>query len=183
MFAKDLLTYQFGNLEAIRRVAGGRYLLAVSAVLVLITSVPRNYDQTYLGEVPWWPVIPLAFSFFSGSFLFLVLQLAFLREAEAKFLTKYALFLGLFWMTAPVAWLYGIPFERFMNVRAATVANLWLLGIVSVWRVLLITRVLRVVFGVPWLRVAGWVLLAASVEVVVVLFFRVMGEAIARGMG
>jgi hypothetical protein len=183
MTARDLVGYQFGSEEAIRRVAGSRYLLLVGAVLVLITSVPRNYDQTYIGEVPWWPVIPLVFSFFSGSFLFWVLQAGFIREAEEKFWRKYLLFLGLFWMTAPTAWLYGIPVERFMDGRGATVANLWLLGIVSLWRVVLMTRVVSMVFSVPAIRAGGWVLLAASVEVVVVLFFRVMGEAVARGMG
>jgi hypothetical protein len=46
MSAKDVFTYQFGNSAAIRRIAGGKYSLAVGAALVLITSVPRNYDQT-----------------------------------------------------------------------------------------------------------------------------------------
>ena len=102
MFARDLLLYQLGDAGAIRRVAGSRYLLGVAAALVVMTSVPRNYDQTYIGEVPWWPVIPLLFSLVSGSFLFLVLQAAFIRQAEEKFSRKYFLFLGLFWMTAPV---------------------------------------------------------------------------------
>ena len=118
MTAKDLLYYQFGNAEAIRRVAGNRYLVAVGAALVLITSVPRNYDQTYIGEVPWWPVIPLLFSFVSGSFLFWVLNRGFIKDAEGEpARSKYWMFLGLFWMTAPVAWLYGIPVERFMDGR------------------------------------------------------------------
>jgi len=123
------------------------------------------------------------FSLVSGTVLFLVLQAAFIRQAEEKFFRKYFLFLGLFWMTAPVAWFYGIPVERFLDVRGATVANLWLLGIVSVWRVVLLTRVLTVIFQVRWLRAGGWVLFGACVEVVVVLLNPVMGDAIARGMG
>src|SRR5688572_16489670 len=183
MFARDLLMYQLGDAGAIRRVAGSSYLLGVAAVLVVITSVPRNYDQTYIGEVPWWPVIPLLFSLGSGSFLFLVLQAAFIRQVEERCFRKYFLFLGLFWMTAPVAWLYAIPVERFMDVRGATVANLWLLGIVSVWRVALLTRVVSVIFQVRWWRAGGWVLFGASVEVMAVLFSPVFGDAIARGMG
>ena len=183
MIAKDVLGYQFGNADSIRRVAGSKHLIWISALLVLITSIPRNYDQTYIGEAPWWPVIPLLFSFVSGTFLFLVLQLAFIRRAVEGFWQKYALFLGLFWMTAPVAWLYGIPFERWQNPREATIGNLWLLGIVSAWRVVLIIRVVAVVFQVHWTRPAGWVLFAASTEVLVVLFSRVLGEGIARGMG
>lgn len=122
MTAKDLLSYQLGRAEAIRRVAGSKHLLLVGAALVLITSIPRNYDQTYIGEVPWWPIIPLLFSLVSGSFLYWVLERGFLREAEGK--DKFRRFLGLFWMTAPIAWFYGIPVERFMDARGATVANL-----------------------------------------------------------
>jgi hypothetical protein len=183
MFARDLLMYQVGDAGAIRRVAGSKYLLLVAAVLVVMTSVPRNYDQTYIGEVPWWPVIPLLFSLVSGSFMFLVLQGAFIRHVEQGIFRKYLRFLGLFWMTAPVAWVYGIPVERFLDARGATVANLWLLGIVSVWRVMLLTRVVSVIFQVRWWRAGGWVLFGACVEVVVVLFNPVMGDAIARGMG
>ncbi|MGZ8939023.1 MAG: hypothetical protein ACXW32_07420 [Limisphaerales bacterium] len=183
MTAKDLLNYQFGCAEAIRRVAGSKHLLLVGAALVIITSIPRNYDQTYIGETPWWPVIPLMFSFVSGSFLFFILKGGFIREAEASFARKYWMFLGLFWMTAPVAWLYGIPVERFMDARGAMVANLWLLGVVSVWRVVLLSRVMMVIYRVEFARALGWVLLGASVEVVFVLFFRVLGEGIMRGMG
>lgn len=84
MTAKDLLLFQIGRAGAIRSVAGARYLLHVGIALVLITSVPRNYDQTYIGEVPWWPVLPLLFSFFSGSFLFWVVNRGFIHEAEAS---------------------------------------------------------------------------------------------------
>lgn len=182
MIAKDLLAYQFGNAEAIRRVAGSGYLLLVGAMLVLITSVPRNYDQTYIGETPWWPLIPLLFSFFSGSFLFFVLKVGFIDEAEGTSWRKYSMFMGLFWMTAPIAWMYGIPVERFLDGRGAAVANLWLLGIVSVWRVALMTRVMSVIYQVSWYRAGGWVLLGASLEVVAVLFFGHFGQAVGRGM-
>ncbi|HVK58378.1 MAG TPA: hypothetical protein VM735_06325 [Candidatus Kapabacteria bacterium] len=182
MTAKDLLGYQFGNAESIRRVAGSKYLLPVGTLLVLITSIPRNYDQTFIGEVPWWPLIPLVSSFVSGSFVFYVLKHGFIKEADGKFSRKYWMFLGLFWMTAPIAWLYGIPVERWMTARSAAVANLWLMGIVSIWRVALFSRVMSVIYEVPWLRTGGWVLLAASLEVAAVLFFSGFGEAIGRGM-
>ena len=182
MTAKDVLGYQFGNAESIRRVAGSKYLLPVGTLLVLITSIPRNYDQTFIGEVPWWPLIPLVSSFVSGSFVFYVLKHGFIKEADGKFSRKYWMFLGLFWKTAPIAWLYGIPVERWMTARSAAVANLWLMGIVSIWRVALFSRVMSVIYEVPWLRTGGWVLLAASLEVAAVLFFSGFGEAIGRGM-
>ena len=57
---------------------------------------------------------------------------------------SYLTFLGLYWMTAPLAWLYGIPYERFLNEVNAAQANVWTLELVSVWRVLLISRVVAV---------------------------------------
>jgi hypothetical protein len=85
-------------------------------------------------------------------------------------------------MTAPTAWLYGIPVERFMDGRGATVANLWLLGIVSLWRVALFSRAVSLIYRVEFSRALGWVLIAAALEAVIVLFFSGFGEAIGRGM-
>ena len=50
-------------------------------------------------------------------------------------------------MTAPLAWIYAIPVERFLGAYEATQANLWMLGIVSVWRIVLMIRVVSVLFG------------------------------------
>ena len=50
-------------------------------------------------------------------------------------------------MTAPLAWLYAIPYERFLSPVGATRANLWTLGLVAAWRVLLIIRVLVVLLS------------------------------------
>jgi hypothetical protein len=186
MKARDVLLYQFGSRSAIEQAARNRWLPLIGAMLVLITSVPRNYDQTYLGEVPWWPVLPLVFSFFSGALVFAFLDRGIFRKALAKEesgSSYFWQFLGLFWLTAPVAWLYAAPVERFLDPRSAMVANLYLLGVVSLWRVALLTRVVSVLFGMAWFRAGAWVLLAASVETVLVLFFRGFGEGIARGMG
>jgi hypothetical protein len=56
-------------------------------------------------------------------------------------------FLGLYWLTAPLALVYAIPVERLMPPAAAVAANLWLLGLVAVWRVLLMARVVSVLYG------------------------------------
>ena len=87
-------------------------------------------------------------------------------------------------MTAPVAWLYAIPVERFLDSVSATHANVALLGIVSLWRVLLMTRVLQVTTHAPFLMALCWVLFAAAVEVLVLVFFGgSFASAIMRGMG
>lgn len=41
-------------------------------------------------------------------------------------------------LTAPPAWLYAIPVERFMPLEAAQATNAWFLGIVALWRVALL---------------------------------------------
>ena len=84
--------------------------------------------------------------------------------------------MSLFWMTAPIAWLYAIPVERFMASYQAAQANLTLLGIVSLWRVLLMSRVLEVLLAIPFRRALAWVLVAASAEVLLVVFFGSIGN-------
>lgn len=145
-------------------------------VLVLLTAVARNYDQTFVLETPFWLIGPLVFSFISGSFLFSVLYRGFLRPRfyEPKVVSRgqqWRCFMGLFWMTAPVAWLYAIPVERFLGSYRAAQANLTLLAVVSLWRVLLMARVVSVLQGRRFWRALGWVLVPACLEVLLVVFF------------
>lgn len=166
--------FLFGSAPAIRKVATDRSALWTGIVLVLLTGIARNYDQSYFLSTPWWLIGPIVFSFFSGSFLYgiLVRVLARRRFPEARRNeSQWATFMTLFWMTAPIAWLYAIPVERFFDSYHAALANLALLGIVSLWRVLLMSRVISVLVEIHFIRAVGWVLVAASLEVIVVLFF------------
>jgi hypothetical protein len=88
-------------------------------------------------------------------------------------------------MTAPIAWLYAIPVEGWYDSLGAAQANLWLLGGVSLWRVLLMARVFQVVCQAPYARALLWVLLPASVEVLAIYAFGPHGfsKAIMAGMG
>lgn len=52
------------------------------------------------------------------------------------------------WIAAPLAWLYAVPLESFLTTPQATAVQLAIRGIVSVWRVSLMTRVVSVYFGV-----------------------------------
>ena len=164
-----------GNAAAVRRVAESQASLPVGILLVLMTAIARNYDQDYWRETWLWLFGPLLFSFFSGTFLFSVVYRWFIRhhlaEGERPAIRQQWLgFMGLFWMTAPIAWVYAIPVERWMDSYHAARANLVLLGLVSAWRVVLMARVVSVVNGVSWLRSLGWVLLGASLEVLIVAF-------------
>ncbi len=173
------IKYLFGHAEAIRRVAGSRAALWTGMVLVLLTSIPRNYDQTLLSEKPFlWIFGPLLFSLVSGTWLYLAAyewcarrRMAAPGDPKPKEDGGWLSFMGLFWMTAPVAWLYAIPVERFLDSITATHANVALLALVSLWRVLLMARVLQVTTKAPFVMALCWVLFAASVEVLVVSFF------------
>ncbi len=173
------IKYLFGQAEAIRGVAASWSALWTGIALVLVTSIARNYDQTLLSEKPFlWIYGPLLFSLVSGTWLYLaVYVLCARRRMSAPGGPKPAVdggwlsFMGLFWMTAPVAWLYAIPVERFLDSVTATRANVALLALVSLWRVLLMARVLQVTTRAPFFMALFWVLFAASVEVVVLFFF------------
>ena len=53
-------------------------------------------------------------------------------------------FLGVFWLTAPFAWLYSIPYERFTGPLTTAKINLWTLLLVSILRVSLMVRIVSV---------------------------------------
>lgn len=186
----DLLGFLIGSAAAIRRLAESRATLPAGVALVLMTAVARSYDQTWIGESPaLWIFGPLLFSLVSGTWLFVVVYLGLLRrgwepvEKTRSGWKDWPAFMGLYWMTAPSAWLYAIPVERFLDDMGSARANLVLLGGVSLWRVLLFSRVVAVIGTVRYAMALVWVLLAASIEAFVILFLTSFGEAVGRGMG
>ncbi len=75
MTAKTILQFQFGNRSAIESVARSKAAFITGIVLVVITSIPRNYDQLAISEQPLrWLFGSLVFSAGSGSFLWFVLR-------------------------------------------------------------------------------------------------------------
>ena len=153
-------------------IAGSARAWWFGAGLVVLTSIARNYDQTWIGETPVkWLVGNAAFSLGSGTFLFLCLR-GFLRgripDPKLGLGLSWIQFMGLFWATAPVAWIYAIPVERFLGSLDAAYANLALLAVVSLWRVLLMARVLSVLHSVPYGCALASTLTAGCIEVAVV---------------
>jgi hypothetical protein len=193
----DLATickFQCGERGAIDRVARSGAAFWIGAILVLVTSIPRQYDQMAISEQTWrWIFGPLVFSIISGSFLFFVVY--FLRtfvkakkgelEQTHGLVSSWVGFMGLFWMTAPIAWLYAIPVERMLTSPVAQAqANLWLLALVALWRVGLMARVLRVTCEWSFGRALSMILAAASAEVVALAFLSpAIGRSIMAGMG
>jgi hypothetical protein len=192
MRTKDIIGFQFGRSDAIRTVASSSSAFWTGIVLVLLTAFARNYDQTYIAE-KWllWFLGPLIFSTVSGTWLFTIAYATLARNTMADIAGNkprpspaWRGFMGAFWMTAPIAWIYAIPVERFFDSLDAAKANLTLLSVVSLWRVLLMARVLQVVCVVPFVRALLWVLLPALVEVVLVVFFGgAFSKALLASMG
>ncbi|MEZ5329780.1 MAG: hypothetical protein R3F19_32430 [Verrucomicrobiales bacterium] len=191
MTATTVLNFQFGNEEAIWKVARSRSAFWTGLVLVLITSIPRNYDQLAISEhTVRWIFGPLAFSLISGTWTYFVAYRSstaagVLRSQSGRqpLRADWMSFMTLFWMTAPIAWLYAIPVERFLNVEAAARANVTLLAIVAGWRVILMSRVLSVVCNLDYICALAWVLVATSAEVFALGFFGgALSNAIMAGM-
>ncbi|MBL4591952.1 MAG: hypothetical protein JKY96_08335 [Phycisphaerales bacterium] len=153
MKASILPRYLLGSRQAILQVAASRGSLLVGAIFVLSAGFAREYDGEDLVHEPWHALRPLGASLVSGTMLFLVVHLAALLKrgrgegTPPSFIRAWGSFMGLFWLTAPMAWLYAIPYERFMSPVDAIEINLWTLAIVAVWRVVLMTRVVSVLYG------------------------------------
>jgi hypothetical protein len=138
MGVRTLLRYLLGGREAILQLARSPWTLPVGLLFVLSAALAREYDGQDLQHEPWQLLAPLGASLLTSLVLFLV---AYGRPRH------YPAFLGLFWLTAPLAWLYAVPYERFLAPVDAVRANLATLGLVSAWRVALMARVLVVLLG------------------------------------
>jgi hypothetical protein len=154
MTIRTLVRFLFGDRDAILKISNSRFTLLLGLLFVLSAGFAREYDGEDLWHEPWHLLIPLGASLVSSFILYCLVEgIAYCRSKNNSFWSGYRLFLSLFWMTAPLAWLYAIPVERFLSAPDSVRANLLLLGIVSVWRVALITRVISVLYHCHWFRV------------------------------
>ena len=130
MKATMLPRYFLGSRQAILELAASPWTLLVGAIFVLSAGLAREYDGEDLINEPWHALRPLGASLASCTTLFLVVHLATLLKlgkGEGKppsFFKTWRTFLGLFWLTAPMAWLYAVPYERFMTPVDAIAVNL-----------------------------------------------------------
>lgn len=183
-----ILRYLTGNADAIRQVASRPAALGIAIVLVLLTGVARNYDQLLFTETLRWLYGPLLFSAVSGFWLWLFVMRAWgvscKTAVSADAWLRLRSFYSLFWMTAPIAWLYALPVERWFNSVDAARANVALLATVSLWRVVLMSRVISVIGSISFARGFWPVLLAASIEAAVIVFTsQVTGKHLMAMMG
>ena len=172
MHPLDPFRYLLGNAAAIRRIASDWRALIIGFLFVLTAGIARNYDHLRLTEDKEWFGGPIIMSVLStvwiGIIAFTVLGL----WKKSSFIKNARTFLILFWMTAPAAWVYALPFESFMEIGAATVANFICLLLVSIWRVALIIRSLTVLTRAPWQHALVAVVAPAAVEMWIGLWFK-----------
>lgn len=160
-----IFEYLVGRRRAILEIASDRRALGVAALLVLSAALARNYDRVSLLHEPWRLLGPFVASLAISGPLFLFLYgPARWKGMEGPGIGRaYLTFLSLYWMMAPMAWLYGIPYERFLSPVEAVSFNLHTLALVSVWRVALMARVVSVLFGLPVWAALSLVALVADV--------------------
>lgn len=140
--------FLFGDRGSITLAARDRSSLWIGLIFVFVAGLAREYDGADLRREPWHLFVPIVASVAVSMPIFLLVRCW--RDSDRTripFWADYLRFLSLFWLTAPLALLYAIPYERFMAPEAAMFANLWTLAAVAVWRVILISRISSVVFG------------------------------------
>lgn len=165
---RTLFRFLTGDRRAILEIASDSRSVWIGLAFVISAGLAREYDGVYLLAAPWHLFAPLGASLLASFLLYTLLYGLMLRRAPDRqpFWAGYRIFLSLFWMTAPLAWLYATPYERVLSAYDATWANLLTLALVSVWRVLLITRVVSVMTGVRFSSAIYPVLLFADVAAV-----------------
>ncbi|WP_397571774.1 hypothetical protein [Schlesneria sp. T3-172] len=159
-----LVKYLLGSRQAILTVDSNPASIWVGFLFVLSAGFAREYDREDLLREPWHLLLPFAASVVTSGLLFIIVsRLAKVRNAGLRpWYAEYRSFLGLYWMTAPLAWLYAIPVERLFSPEGAVRSNLYLLAIVSVWRVALIIRVIIVTYHANFIAATSVVMLFAS---------------------
>jgi hypothetical protein len=169
MRVRTLFLYLIGDRQAVIDVAADRRALWIGCVFVLSAGLAREYDGKDLVHEPWHLAIPFAASLVFSWVVFGILYEVALKHdwKGPSFWRSYRSFLTLFWMTAPLAWIYAIPYERFMDPLEATEANLTSLAVVAFWRVTLMSRATSILMGCSFAAAAFSILFVADVVALV----------------
>lgn len=162
MRARSILLILLGSKTAILDAAHSRWTLLIGGLLVISAGLARNYDGEDLLREPGHLLGPFVASIATSFGLFtLLMAIAGTMPTRRQRLwvrwQLYPRFLALYWMTAPLAWLYAIPYDRFLTPVEAIDANMWTLALVATWRVVLITRVVSVLTRTAFWPLAVWV--------------------------
>jgi hypothetical protein len=178
-----LARFLVGDRGAIQSIVATRGAWALGLMFVLSAGFAREYDGEDLLHEPWHLALPLVASLATSLLLYGLIVLVAWRRSGLGWpvASGYLPFVALYWLTAPLAWLYAIPYERFLSPADAVRANLATLGLVSLWRVALMTRVVSVVFRCHILEAMMVVMLFADAVALTLLsivplpIFSIMG--------
>lgn len=153
-----------------------RTWLGPALVATWLAGMGRYWDHPSAGLLQMFGVGSVVYVFVLGALLWAMIVP--LRPRRWSYLQTVT-FVGL---TAPPAFLYALPVERWMTLDRATATNAWFLAVVAAWRVALLLFVLRRHAGLTWPRtiVGGLLPLSAIVTSLFVLnlekaVFAVMG--------
>ena len=161
--------FLIGRKEAILALADAKGAIWLAAAFVMTAALARRYDQADLLDRPQMLLLPLAVSGVNASLLAFYWRLLRNGRGRPRFLTEWRRIVTLFWMTAPLAWLYGIPWERVLDPVDAVRANLWTLLVVAAWRVVLTARFLSVLGGISIGRCLAFLMVFADAVAVVLI--------------
>lgn len=171
---RDLFGFLIGRRHSIERVAAQPFSAILCGLFgVVVAGLCREYDQELFSEKQMIFFLPLLASLLMGTWLYAVFCTV---SPSGKRQHSWLVFMGLFWMTAPCAWLYALPVERFCpDSLTAIKVNFALLGIVATWRVLLMGRVISVLTGNPGTAI---LLVGSGVIVVPLIFLKSLNVAV-----
>jgi hypothetical protein len=144
MTVQTLLAYLLGSRPAIERVVADPWAVGVGLALVLSAGLARSYRSRDLARQPWHLVLPLAAALVLSLLLYGVVAARLAVIGAAPGLAGLRSVAALVLLTAPLAWLYAIPFDRSLPWPRAVRARLITLGVVAVWRVALVVRAMAV---------------------------------------
>lgn len=175
--------FLIGSAQAIKQVAQTPASLGLGLLFVLSAGLAREYDGEDLLHEPWHVLLPLGASLATSLILYLLLFIVSWGSIARQhgFVRTYLRFLALYWMTAPLAWLYAIPVEHFLDSGDAMGFNLSMLAIVSLWRVALMIRIVCVVFGLR--PVAAFFVVMCFADAVMLLLLRFVELPLLSMMG
>ncbi len=157
----DLVGFLLGIRGSIERLLQSRQSLALAALLVFTASLAREYDAISLAHKPWDLLGSFGASVILCTILYLMVQgsLWIAGRREMPRIHHYKIFLTGYWLTAPLAWLYAFPVETMASEIESLRFNLTALSIVSIWRVLLFSRVVSIIYAIAFWRSLVWVLI------------------------
>lgn len=168
MGVETVIRFLFGDAEAIRVVAATNWSIVIGAIFVFSAGLARTWRRKDLWSEPKWLITPFLASLVTSSIFALMLSVWRYRLTDLPNL--FPTILGLFWMTAPLAWLYGFPFERCGDRARSIKYRMWTLFVVSMWRVALMIRAVAVVYGVSASDSILFVLMFAGIVAIATLF-------------